>query len=81
MNKPLLKFVKIRILVLGVSLWLFRCSMFFNTVCYLVLCSVKAVNRSLHLCIWKITLYYIFLFLIFFFFFLLKNNKHLTNDQ
>lgn len=34
-----------------------------NTACYLVLCSVKAVNRSLHLCIWKVSLLeYFFLY-------------------
>ncbi len=38
-----------------------------NTVCYLVLCSVKAVNGSLHLCIWKVSLLEFFLYFSLFF--------------
>lgn len=70
---------KIRILVLGVSLWLSWCVFFFRyyyflslalILWYLVFCSVKAVNRSLHLCIWKVSLLkYFCLFYYFRFFF------------
>lgn len=52
-------------------------------------CSVKAVNRSLHLCIWKVSLlkYFCVFYYFWVFFFLsfppgfLKNNKYLTNVQ
>lgn len=82
MNKPLLNLVEIWVLVLGVSLWLFRCLLILCvTWCSAVLKLSIGVYTSAfgkYVCCISFIFFKIFfqVFVIF-----LKNNKHLTNDQ